>query len=141
MSKPAIGQKRCAFKGCANTFTAIGRRAYCDEHRPGPNGRRPASSATMRGVPGLPTATGAYAEVKALALRLIDAGRALGLAEVPKLLQEAESDALRRALSMRKALIKSRHEVQKLKARLEAEAIGKGEKLGVEDLDPVDGKE
>ncbi len=130
MSKPPIGAKKCAHPGCRKTFTAMGRRAYCDEHRPQANGR-PAGVAKCYVASNVVLVN----DQRAMVTRLVEAAEGLGLARAQAIVDQATAEVTRRALAMRKSLIKSRHEVQRLKARLDDQRIAKGEKLGVEDLD------
>lgn len=117
MPKKPMGAKRCAFKGCKAVFTAIGRRAYCDEHRPGGAKQGPDADALRR----------AYD-------RLIQAAWSLGDSRAEIVVNDATAEVVRRNLDLRCQLIKSRHEVQKLKAKVDERKIAKSEKLGVEDL-------
>lgn len=124
MSKPPVGQKQCAYvdekskKRCRETFTAIGRRAFCDAHRAGGAGK----TAVL------------YSDQRAVLCRLIQAAEGLGHARAQSIVDEATAEILRRTMALRVQLIKSRHEVQKLKTKLDEGRIAKTEKLGVEDL-------
>jgi hypothetical protein len=115
MSKPPIGQKRCAFKGCKETFEAVGRRAYCDKHRPGGMVAKVALASNVILV----------SERRAMVGRLIEAAEGLGLAKAQSIVDEVTADILRRSMAMRKDLIKSRHEVQKLKDQLAERKLAK----------------
>lgn len=107
--------KKC--EGCKKDFVPGGpRQLLCDKCRaagkakPAMGGRPPARAVTAKG----------------LVATLVSAAEQLGEARALACVEQATTEVLKRNMTIREALIKSRHENRKLREEIEVAAVGDG---------------